>query len=63
MVSRPLDLGLELYATALLGAKSSPLYPMVKEAVVFFNALAFFGPELGTYEIDLASTDSINETC
>ena len=36
---------------------------MVKEAVVFSNALAFFGPELGTYKIELASTDGINETC
>ena len=36
---------------------------MVKEAVVFANALAFFGPELGTYNIVLASTENINETC
>ncbi|EZF23054.1 hypothetical protein H112_04207 [Trichophyton rubrum D6] len=31
---------------AINGAKAAPLYPMVKEAVAYSNALAFFGAEL-----------------
>lgn len=39
----------EQFLTSSIGVKAATLYPMVKEAVAYSNALAFFGEELGTY--------------